>query len=306
MTELLRIQNLIKKIKNKSETLSGGSGEKIRYIMREPDLYWNLGEVITELLKEKNISESEQRSWIDENLTPIENKIWPGHHLIKKSYKIKYELIDKEQFDKVKKIAGHKFKQFRLKRCEYLLQSFSKRKPSATPEQQEQLIRKLSEKNYTHDEFLEEKRKILGVFKIPFDEIEENYDIIFELLESAIEGDELQRDKLRKEIGKEHFEPFRWLLQLAKESNPQKFNKMYKKKVKTAIQKDFRTKHSSLNSFYKQLRSCLEDFEKISLLHTVIQPSQMSNMNSKLKALQSEVNFQEYKNRKEALKDIFN
>jgi len=306
LTELLRIQNLIKKIESKSETISGGSGEKTRYIMREPDLYWNLGEVIVELLEAKNIPEEDHRGWIDENLASVEDEIWPGHHLIKKSYKIKYELIEKEQFDIVKKIAGHKFKQFRLKRCEYLLSSFSKRKPSATPEQQEQLIKKLSEKDYTHDDFLEEKQKILGVSKIPTNEIEENYDKVFELLQNSIESDEKQRDKLREEIGQKHFEPFRWLLQLTKETNPQKFNKMYKRNVKSAIQKDFRTKHPFLNSFFKQLRSCLGDFEKIALLHNVIQPGEMSSMNSKLKALQSEDNFKEYHARKEALKDIFN
>jgi len=244
LTELLRIQNLIKKIQNKSETLSGGSGEKTRYIMREPDLYWSLGEVIVELLKAKNIPENEQKGWIDDNLTSIENEIWPGHHLIKYSYKIKYELVDKERFDIVKKIAGHKFKHFRLKRCDYLLLSFSKRKPTATPEQQEQLIKKLSERDYTHDEFLEEKQKILGISKIPINEIEENYDKIFELLENAINGDKKQRDELRKEIVIEHIEPFRWLLQLTKESKPQKFSRMYSRKVKKCNSKRVSNKTS--------------------------------------------------------------
>jgi len=305
LTELLRIKNLIKKIKNKSKTLSGGSGEKVRYIMYEPDLYWDLGVVIEELCNTENIPENERFSWIDENLRSVEDEIWSGHQLIKESYKIKYELIDKEQFDKVKKIAGHKFKQFRLRRCRYLLSSFSKRKPLATPEQQEQLIKKLSEKNYTHDDFLEEQQKILGVLKIPINEIGENYDKIFELLKNAIEGDEKQRDELRKEIGIKHFEPFRWLLQLTKETNPQKFNRMYNRKVRSVIQQDFRTKYPFLNSFYKQLRSCLGDFEKIALLHNVIQQGEMSSINSKLKALQSEPNFLEYDQRKEALKYIF-
>ncbi len=306
MTEILRIQNLIKKIKSKSETLSGGSGEKARYIMREPDLYWNLGEVIEELLKTKNIPENERHVWIEDNLMSIEEDIWPGHRLIKKSYKIKYELIDKEQFDIVKNIAGHRFRLFRLKRCEYLLSSFSKRKPSATPQQQEQLIKKLSERDYTHDEFLDEKQKILGISKIPRDEIEENYEAVLELLKKAFEGNEKQRDELRKQIGEKNFQPLRWLLQLTKETNQQKFKTMYTRKVKSVIQKDFKTKYSFLNSFYKHLRSCLEDFDKMSLLQDIIQPGEMSSMNSRLKALESESNFQQFNARKEALKDIFN
>jgi len=142
-------------MKKESKSLSGGSGDKTRYILYEPGLYWELGVVIEELLDKEKIPENERFGWIDEHLRSVEDEIWPGHHLSKMSYKFKYHFIDKERFNTVQKISGGKFKQFRAKRAsDYLCLNFSKRKPTATPEQQEELIKKLSEKNYTHDDFL--------------------------------------------------------------------------------------------------------------------------------------------------------
>ena len=138
MSELLRIQNLIKKIRDKAE-YPPGLGDS--YVMREPDLYWKLGEVLEELFEKNNIPKDDRIMHITEKLTKVEEEIWPrsGVGLSQKSYKIKYHFIDKERFDTVKMIAGHKFKNFRIKRVEYLLHNFSKRKPTATEEQQKEI-----------------------------------------------------------------------------------------------------------------------------------------------------------------------
>ena len=64
----------------------------------------------------------EQRlDYIDTQLRKTEEEVWPesGVGLSKKSYKIKYHFIDKERFDTVKMLAGHKFKKFRTTFCSY-------------------------------------------------------------------------------------------------------------------------------------------------------------------------------------------
>jgi len=293
-------------MKKESKSLSGGSGDKTRYVLYEPDLYWELGVVIEELLDKNNVSENNRFVWIDEHLRSVEDEVWPGHHLSKMSYKFKYHFIDKERFNIVKKISGGKFKQFRAKRAsDYLCLNFSKRKPTATPEQQEELIKKLSEKNYTHDEFLSVKQQIMGKTKIPVEAIEENYEKLFDLIQDSINGDVKQREEFRKSLGSDTIKPFTWVLQLARETNLQKFEKMYKPNVKSVIKKDYRTKYVFVNSLYKQLRDCLGDSEKLTLLHSVIQQSQISELNSKIKALRSESDLEEYNLRKAALKEIF-
>ena len=304
MNELLRIKNLIKKIRDKAE-YPPGLGDS--YIMREPDLYWKLGEVLEELFEKNNIPKDKRIMHITENLTKVEKEIWPrsGVGLSQKSYKIKYHFIDKERFDTVKMIAGYKFKNFRIKRVEYLLNNFSKRKSTATEEQQKEMIKVFSKKDFGHDDFLKEKQKILGVFKINQTKIQEYYDQIIKLVQNAFDGDQNQREELRKSVGLDYFEPIRWLLQLVKEANPTKFEIMYKRNVKSKIQKNYKSKHKFLDSFYVELRSCLGDFEKITLLHDTISPSELSDLNSKLKALQTEENFGTYNLRKQELKNIF-
>ena len=93
MSELLRIQNLIKKIRDKAE-YTPGLGDS--YVMREPDLYWKLGEVLEELFEKNNISKDDRIMYITNNLTKVEEEIWSrsGVGLSQKSYKIKYHFID--------------------------------------------------------------------------------------------------------------------------------------------------------------------------------------------------------------------
>ena len=135
--------------------------------------------------------------------------------------------------------------------------------------------------------------------------IQEYYDQIIKLVQNAFDGDQNQREELRKSVGLDYFKPIRWLLQLVKEANPTKFETMYKRNVKSEIQKDYESKHKFLDSFYVELRSCLGDFEKIRLLHDIIQPNELSDLNSKLKALKSEENHQLYLDRKKGLEDLF-
>lgn len=307
MSELLRIKNLIKKIRDKSEYLSGGSGDKSRYIMRDPDLYWKLGEVLEELFEKNNISEKERQKYIVEKLTKVEKEVWPrsGVGLCINSYKVKYHFIKKERFDTVKMLAGHKFKNFRFKRVTYLLNNFSKRRPNATEEQQDEMIKVFSKKDYSHDAFVEAKQKILGVLKIDQTKIQEDYDQVLQLVQDGFDGNSNKRDELRKSIGTNYFEPISWLLQLIKVVDEQKLVSMYKPKIKSRIKKDYKSKHKFLDSFYSELRSCLGDFEKIPLLHQIIPPHELSDLNSKLKALESEDKFELYQSRKEALKTIF-
>ena len=63
-------------------------------------------------------------------------------------------------FDTVTMLAGHKWKKLRIKRVGYLLHNFSKRQPTATDEQQQQLIKTFSERDYPdHDEFVKAKQR---------------------------------------------------------------------------------------------------------------------------------------------------
>ena len=68
---------------------------------------------------------------------------------------------------------------------------------------------------------------------------QENYESVRDDLQEAIDGNPNQRDELRKRIGDDRIEPLRWLLQLVKQKDMNKFNKMYKPKVKKSIQKNF-------------------------------------------------------------------
>lgn len=300
------VKKILLQIKKESEPISGGSGEKERYEMRNPILLWNLGTLISEICDERKITENERKAWVKKTFWKIDEEVWPGHQQSFIAYKFKHEFIDEDQFRLVADLAGYKFKkQFRRKRMEYLLHAFSKKKPTATSEQQKKLIRNLGEKDLTHDEFLKIKQQILGKVKEVFDEIEDLFDSLFNQVEKAL-NDSSYRDNLRKDIGAELITQLSYVLQLLKMRDKTKFAKAYSDSVKRELNKKTKSKSKTAIDLFNSLRSYLDDEEKRNLLLNTLEESELSQLNTNLYAIESEENFQNYRRSIEALKDVFN
>ena len=58
----------------------------------------------------------------------------------------------------------------------YLITSFSKRKPQLNPKKQKLLIKRLSEKDYSHDDFLEVLREVRGKTQLPSEKTLERFE----------------------------------------------------------------------------------------------------------------------------------
>src|SRR5438309_4007434 len=124
----------------------------------------------------------------------------------------------------------------------YLLHAFSKRKPTATEEQQKELIRRLGEKDLTHDQFLKIKQQILDdSSKGIFDDIEELFDGLFNQVKKAFE-DASYRETLRKEIGPQLITQISYTLQLLKMKDKSKFTRAYSDSVKRELNKKTKSK----------------------------------------------------------------
>ena len=233
------IRNLIEKIRDNSEWMPTWKRWKFN---KHPDLYWELGSAIEELLVEKGFPDEERRGIVDVQFTKLEKQVWPDDgerkamKCVQKSYKIKYHLIE-EKWETVKNLARTK-DGFAVNRVGYLLRNFSQHKDecNATPKQQAELIKVFSKERLSDAKFKEKQNEILGKPKgLHVAEIKENYGSVREDLQDAIDGDKNQRDELRKSIGDDRIKPLRWLLQLVKQKDMNEFKKMYGLKVKRSI-----------------------------------------------------------------------
>lgn len=299
------VKEILRQIKKESVPISGGSGDKERYEMRNPSLLWELGSLIDEICEDKKKPEKERKTWVHENFWKIDESIWPGHRQSYNAYKFKYEFMDEERFSLIADLAGYKFKkQFRRKRMEYLLHVFSKRKPTASLAQQQELIEKLGERDLTHDEFLKIKQQVLGSAKSTFDDIEELFDSLFDQVKKALD-DSSFRETLRKEIGPQLIKQISYALQLLKMRDKLKFTKAYSDSVKRELNKKSKSKSKIAIDLFHHFKSYLDDEEKRNLLLNTLTESDLSQLNTNLYAIETEDNFKNYNKSIEALKDVF-
>jgi hypothetical protein len=303
--KIKRVKEILLEIKNKSEPISGGSGDTDRFQMQKPMLYWKLGKAIQEICEEQKIAIEERKAWVKKHFRKIDNEIWQGHRESSyHAYKYVHELIDEDVFVEVIAIAGHKFNKFRRKRVDYILSAFSQRNPTATKAQQAELVKRLGEKDLTHNEFLDIKKKILKS-SIPIDEIRDLFDQTFESVETALENPET-RKALRMKLGSQLISQISYILQLLKMTTDKvKFEKAFTKKVRNELNKDSKSNSKETIQLFKYLRACLNDSEKSRFLLQNIDASELSELNTNLFAIESEENFEEYRKSTEALAEVF-
>ena len=303
---LKEVEKILQKIKESSDSISGGSSEKGSFVMREPNLYWDLGLAVQRFCNEKNIPVNERKGWVVEFFRDKDEAIWPGHQLSQYGYKYVYEFVDKENYLLIADLAGHKFGNFRKKRVDYLLTSFSKRKPQLTPEKQKLLIKRLGERDYSHDEFLKVIQEVRGKTKIPIEKICDRFEEFRNEVQQLMNCSVQERMEFRSTIGLKLLDQIRFTLQLLRMRDPLKFKRAFTPGIKAELIKKQNSKSGIAKGLFSLLKDCLGNEEKTNLLFDVIDPSEMSQLNTILSALKSEESYKEYIAKRQALKEIFN
>jgi hypothetical protein len=303
---LKEFKQILLKIKDSSETISGGSGKEERFVMRDPNLYWDLGLAVQKICNQNDIPEGDRRGWIREYFRDIEEAVWPGNHPFSvHAYNYVYEFMDKKTYLLVADLAGHKFRKLRRKRIDYLRTAFSRRNPQLSPEKQKLLIQKLSERDYAHDEFLKTIQNIKGKTKIPTEKIQEVFEEFLTEVQRLMKSSPEDRTIFRSNIGLELLDQIRFALQLLRMQDPAKFKRAYDS-VKIKLSKDHTSKSELALKLFHYFRECLGNKEKTELLLETVDSSEMSSLNNLLNALKSEDNYRDYEAKREALTKIFN
>jgi len=303
---LSKIEEILKQIKQEQEPISGGSGKVERYSMRKPELYWELGLAVKEEAEKTNIPKEQRREWARRKFEKLDKKFF-GKVREKPicfiSYEFYNEFQNKEHFLKVANAAGHKFGKLRRKRIEDLQSVLSLREPTISKKKQQQLIEKLCERDYTRAEFLDIKSKIQGKESIPWSNFREAYYNLTQDVEMAITGDEKVRKELRTLIGMNSIDQIRYLTQLVKMTNVSHLEEAIKK-VKSTLSKKGTDKPPA-GVLLTVLKKCYKEKKLREKLLRQINPYELSELQTKLRAIQNEDSFDEYQERQESINKMF-
>ena len=80
---LKKVERILQEIRESSDSISGGSSKEGSFIMRKPDLYWDLGLAVQKICDENDIPVNERMGWVTEYFSDKDQAIWPGHQLSK-------------------------------------------------------------------------------------------------------------------------------------------------------------------------------------------------------------------------------
>lgn len=309
-TNEAEIRKILQEIEASKGSKSGGSGGENSFIMRKPELYWDLGTAIQKALMDSKISEDKKRYWIRTKTKKLQEEIFGGTPSDENkltcllAYNFVDELQDQKHFMFVADLAGHKFELFNRKFLEYIYRIFSKKAPQYTKSKLDNLAKKLLERRYTHDEYNKILKEFRGKTKISWYEVESSHNMLLDMLDRVIEKNEEDRKLLRDKINSKLIEQLRLLLQLLQINDNLLFQQIIDKN-KAMISKVIKSNIEEANKFYKILKHCIKNESTRKKLMDVINPYEIGQLQTKLWAIQNEENYKEYMETKDMFQNIF-
>jgi hypothetical protein len=309
-TDQVEIKNILLEIfSNQIPISGGGKNKKPSFYLRKPELYWNLGVSLKKAAENSNVPEEQRRDWILKSTRKLEDEILGGkkdenQRTCVLAYNYVYELEDKDHFMFVADMAGHKFKQFRRKWLDYIYRIFSKKNPTLPDAKRKQLSKKLLEKKYTHEQYNQILKEFRGKSKVSWSELEDAFLQLNTEVEESLESDEEKRRLFRESMTPQLIEQLRYLLQLLKIEDENTYNKIYNDN-KSKFSKKIKTDLPSANTLVENLKNCIKDPELRKKLLRVMNPYEMGQLQTKLRSLESQENYQQYIETKDTFRNIF-
>lgn len=301
------ITRILQKIKTKGIPISGGIGRQ-SFVLRDPDVYWELGTALCKAAERAKINNLQRREWVRKHAGIIEKEILgeakEENRITVNCFEYVDNLQDKEHFMWVVDLAGHKFGKFRLKVLDYIYDIYSKKNPSGYSESKKnQLAEKLLQREYTHKEI----NKILSDFKgrkkfSP--ELGKSYLQLKEDVDHAISGNEGDRRKLREEIGLKMIDILRTLFQLLQIQNDSIYIQTYNE-VKNEIQSRISTKYNPAKIILEVLKKCANDEDARKKIHNKINSFEMGELQTQLRALEKEDYHKEFIETRDSFDTMF-
>ena len=170
-------------------------------------------------------------------------------------------------------------------------------------QKKKKLAETLLKQPYTHDEINKILSEFRGKKKIS-SEFGEAVSIIRDDIDKSINGNKDDRKKLREKIGLKMIDNLRSLLQLLQMKNPQIYNSTYDA-IKKEISTTTKTKYDSAKILFEDLRRGARDEDIRKKIEKNFNTYQMGKLQNELRAVETEVNFDEYKDTQNKLESMF-
>ena len=313
-----KIIRIIQEIKKRSTlAVKGGSGGANRYSMRDPNIVWDLGMVLSNAIQNSHVSEEKQKEWVRKVSRKLDAEILgEGNEWCNTAYDWINRFQDKDHYLFVCGLAGYRKSEernrFNKRRVEYLKAIYTKNDEPSISKAQISKLTKILEKDDTLElndpDYLKRITKIRGKQKIDWSFIMNAIYELGNLVESVMEDkeDEQSRTLLREHIGVLLITQLRYALQLCVMDNKSDFESAFaSEKVKEIFKKKSKSDYESFQKLFENLKILLKNFEEKKKRIKKKDYYELEQLNSKLDAIKDENIYQEFTKRKDSIGKIF-
>lgn len=302
-SDLSECRRILGEIKNRQTPVAGGSGGTGRYEMHDTFLYFELGVVLDNICKKAQIPNEKKLEYVRQ-ITKDLKKEYDLHdttHVFTSSLNFVSSFRDLDYFKHVSKVCGDTMK--RIEAAELI---FAKDNPAKISNKDlRDFEQRLLSGELTYKEMqkacTELRRKYEGSdADIDYSAAFHSFEAVMDCVDTALNGNAKTREKLRKETS-EISTPVRYLLQLlAREDIFQKKIQEYKRKLPPITSRSL-----EFSELYKHLRGFLSASKMArDRLRKKINPYDMGQLQNKIRAAESEENYEDFKKTQEIFEKL--
>ena len=207
------VRQIVKKIHKKRRTISGGTGKKSRYEMRDTYLYYELGKSILEIATKNGYQGEDKQNLISQTGSILQKEFDDNENIARWSVRFAESFGGKE-FKEISKLCRNSLGQLRE-----ITDILDKRNPLEIKNEEIKTFKK----EYASLETYDERRKLCTKLKrkysqggvdIDFVELQENFDFTDRIARNVRDGTADDRKKLRESLGSQLIQNLRYLFML--------------------------------------------------------------------------------------------
>lgn len=297
-------RRLLANIRARSRPVAGGSGGMGRYEMHDTYLYFELGVVLNKVCSKAGVPDEQKYEYIRRATKNLKKEfgLLDATHVFKSSVSFVDAFGDLDHFKHVSTVCGNTMK--RIEAGEHI---FSKYNPLGISKRDlEEFEAKLLSGTLTYKEMqracTELRRRYEGKdAELDYAGAFHSFETVMERVDESLDGTAKLRKRLRDRTTNLST-PLRYLLQLlAREDIFRKQMKKNQSKIPSSV----RATDPDFSQLYAQLRQFTSGSrEARDRLRKKINPYEMGQLQNKIRATESEENYEEYKHTQEILEKI--
>jgi hypothetical protein len=305
--DLSKCKKILHEIHKKRRPISGGSGRRARYEMRETILYFKLGRVLLSFLDSHNGGPNERSAFLSRIIIKLQAEFDDSENIFRWSIRFVHAFQNEEYFNKVSRLCNYSFGQLRE-----VVEILGKDNPLGISQEDLKSFKRELAQEITYEKMrslcmiLKAKYVAEWKYQINSADLQDLFDRVYGHIQGIIDVDRLTlRSEMREKLSLKSITTLRHLLLLLSREATFESVSRQKPEVIRAINRRTKIRDKEMLELYEILLKFLKGGHSArERLRKIIKPVEMGRLQTMLKALSTEEDYTSFRKTEDMMKRI--